>query len=48
MPITAIVYLMALCSVGPILAVLALGMFSGGKLSYAVPDYTVSKDILGT
>ena len=40
--------LVALCSVGPILAVLALGMFSGGKLSYAVPDYTVSKDILGT
>ena len=39
--------LVALCSVGPILAVLLLGMFSRGDLGYQVPDYTVSKDILG-
>ena len=39
--------LVALCSIGPILAVMALGMFSRGKLTYAVPDYTVSADILG-
>ena len=39
--------LVALCSVGPILAVLLLGVFSGSNLSYAVPDYTVSHDILG-
>ena len=39
--------LVALCSVGPILAVMLLGMFSGGNLSYTVPDYTVSKDIAG-
>lgn len=39
--------LVALCSVGPILAVLVLGMTSRGDLSYAVPDYTVSGDILG-
>ncbi len=40
--------LVALCSVGPILAVMLLGMFSGGELTYTVPDYTVSSDILGT
>ena len=39
--------LVALCSIGPILAVLVLGMFSGGTLSYAVPDYAISQDILG-
>ena len=38
--------LVALCSVGPILAVLALGIFSTNDLAYAVPDYTVSEDIL--
>ncbi len=40
--------LVALCSIGPILAVLILGMFSGGELSYAVPDYTVGTNVLGT
>ena len=39
--------MVALCSVGPILSVLVLGMFSKGNLSYAVPDYTVSNDMLG-
>ena len=39
--------LVALCSVGPMLAVLVLGMFANNDLSYAVPDYTVSGDILG-
>ena len=39
--------LVALCSVGPILAVLVLGIFSRSDLSYQVPDYTVSEDILG-
>ena len=39
--------LVALCSVGPIMAVLVLGIFSGGNLSYEVPDYTVSSDIAG-
>ena len=38
--------LVALCSVGPILAVLVLGMSSRGDLSYAVPDYGVGSDIL--
>ena len=37
--------LVALCSVGPILAVLLLGVFSRGDLNYAVPDYTVSENI---
>ena len=39
--------LVALCSVGPILAVLVLGIFSSSDLTYAVPDYTVSGDVAG-
>ncbi len=31
----------ALCSIGPILAVLLLGLFSGGGLEYKLPDYTL-------
>ena len=37
--------LVSLCSVGPILAVLVLGIFSQNDLSYAVPDYSVSSQI---
>lgn len=33
--------LVALCSVGPVLAVLALGLSSGGAPVYHLPDYTV-------
>ena len=40
--------LVALCSVGPILAVLLLGIFSRNDLTYTVPDYTVSQDVLGS
>ena len=40
--------LVALCSVGPVLAVLVLGIFSSSDLTYAVPDYQVSSDILGS
>ena len=40
--------MVALCSVGPVLAVLVLGIFSRNDLTYQVPDYTVSSDILGT
>ena len=39
--------LVSLCSVGPVLAVLVLGIFSSSNLTYEVPDYTVSEDILG-
>ncbi len=39
--------MVALCSVGPILSVLVLGMFSSGDMQYSVPDYTVSNDIVG-
>ncbi len=39
--------LVSLCSVGPVLAVLMLGIFSTNDLSYAVPDYAVSEDVLG-
>jgi len=37
--------LVSLCSVGPVLAVLLLGIFSSNDLSYTVPDYAVSSDI---
>ncbi len=37
--------LVSLCSVGPILAVLVLGIFSRNDLTYAVPDYGVSGEI---
>ncbi len=39
--------LVALCSVGPILAVMVLSALSKGELTYAVPDYTVSENMLG-
>ena len=40
--------LVALCSIGPILAVLMLGIFSTDTMVYEVPDYTVDSDILGS
>ena len=38
--------LVALCSIGPIMAVLILGIFSSNNLTYEVPDYSVGSDIL--
>ena len=40
--------LVALCSIGPILAVTVLGLFSKGNMTYVVPDYSVSNAILDT
>ena len=40
--------LVALCSIGPIMAVLLLGIFSTNDLTYQVPDYTVDSDILAS
>ena len=40
--------LVSLCSVGPVLAVLVLGIFSRNDLTYTVPDYAVSNDIFGS
>ena len=40
--------LVSLCSIGPILAVMVLGLFSKNDMTYQVPDYTVSTDILGS
>ena len=37
--------MVALCSVGPILAVLLLGVFSTSDLTYSVPDFSVSNQI---
>ena len=39
--------MVSLCSIGPVLAVLLLGIFSTNDMTYTVPDYTVSGDILG-
>jgi len=38
--------MVALCSIGPILAVLLLGAFTNNNLSYTVPDYAADGDIL--
>ena len=40
--------LVSLCSVGPILAVMVLGIFSRSDMIYQVPDYAVSSDIVHT
>ncbi len=37
--------LVALCSIGPVLSVLFLGISSSGGLNYTVPDYTVQENI---
>jgi len=37
--------LVALCSIGPILAVLVLGLFSGNNLTYPEPSYEVDPNI---
>lgn len=37
--------LIALCSVGPVLAVTVLGLTADGTMSYEVPDYSVSSKI---
>ena len=39
--------LIALCSLGPIIAVLALSMLSKGNLEYSVPDYSMAKALEG-
>jgi len=40
--------LVALCSIGPILAVLLLSLFSSGQLQYTVADYQVSSAIFSS
>ncbi len=39
--------LIALCSVGPILAVMALGIFANGSLDYTVPNYAIAENLVG-
>lgn len=39
--------LVALCSIGPVLAVLALGLFSKGEMNYTVADYSLTGTIFG-
>lgn len=38
--------LLALCSIGPILTVLVLGLSSSGSVNYALADYTIADNIL--
>ncbi len=40
--------MVAMCSVGPILAVLVLGIFSSSDMVYEVPDYAVDSDVVGS
>ncbi len=40
--------MVALCSVGPVMAVMLLGIFSKNDLNYEVPDYKVGSDIVGS
>lgn len=35
----------ALCSIGPVFAVMALGLFSGGDVSYTLPDYSMETNL---
>lgn len=35
----------ALCSIGPILAVMLLGVFATGEIDYRIPDYTMTTEI---
>ena len=37
----------ALCSIGPILAVMILGLFSSGTIDYKLPDYSMHSDLAG-
>lgn len=37
--------LIALCSIGPMIAVMALSMFSKGELTYRLPDYSIESGI---
>lgn len=39
--------LIAMCSIGPILAVMALGIFADGKMAYSMPDYSIADNIFG-
>lgn len=38
--------LIALCSVGPILAVMLLGVTINGEISYAIPNYEIAEDFV--
>lgn len=39
--------LVALCSVGPILAVMMLGVFATGDMTYVIPDYSIEAHLGG-
>ena len=37
--------LVALCSIGPMLAVMILGIFSKGDMNYQIPDYAIAENV---
>ncbi len=39
--------LIALCSVGPILAVTLLGLTINGEINYSIPNYAIAEDVVG-
>jgi len=40
--------LIAMCSVGPIIAVMSLGIISSGNISYEIPNYSISENIFSS
>ncbi len=40
--------LVALCSIGPIIAVMALGLLSSGNVNYKIPDYSIPKSFFAS
>ena len=40
--------LVALCSIGPMLAVAVLSLSAGGELTYKLPDYSIADNVMGT
>ena len=40
--------LVALCSIGPIIAVMALGLLSSGNVNYKIPDYSIPESFFAS
>lgn len=39
--------LVALCSIGPVIAVMSLGLLSSGQVDYTLPSYEIASDVVG-
>ena len=40
--------LVALCSIGPVIAVMALGLLSSGSVNYKIPDYSIPENVFSS